>query len=245
MLKKLQHFKRTAYLRLLRLSGSEKEQFSPHGVTVLVPRGADAQIRYKLARGRPYEASEATLIVQNLKRDMPVIELGGCMGVISALIRNQIGPSAQHIVVEANSTLANFCRPNAMQGAAEGATEVIVAAVDYSGAETVNFSLGSAALSGRVRSDGGLSVPTTTLAKLAAKLPAGEFALICDIEGAEVPLVDNELELLGRVGVFVLETHPKLYPGKKDDVKALVAKIESTGLRCVGQIKDVFAFSRH
>jgi FkbM family methyltransferase len=175
---------------------------------------------------------------------MPVIELGGCLGIISALIRQQVGPTPRHIVVEASDRLAHYCRANATLGAAEGATEIVVAAVDYSGAASVSFATGRMAHSGRVAASGGMSVPTTTLSRLAATLPDGSFALVCDIEGAEVPMITHEMALLSRVAVMVLETHPKLYPGGKADMEALVAQIEKTGLRRVAQAANVFAFSR-
>lgn len=240
----IQTYKRRLYLAVQRWLGNEKLTFSPHGIAVSVPRAADLKIRYDLARGRAYEGSEAAMIVAHLPKSMPVIELGGCLGIISALIRRQIGPAAPHIVVEANAELAAFCRPNAMIGAADGATQIVVAAVDYSGATSVSFSAGRMAHSGRVSEGGKISVPTTTLAKLAAGLPDGPFALICDIEGAEVPLILHEADLLSRVSVLVLETHPKLYPGGKRDLAALLAAVTKTGLRCVAQARNVYAFTR-
>lgn len=240
----IQNYKRRLYLAVQRWLGNEKLTFAPHGIDVSVPPDADLKIRYDLARGRPYEGSEAAMIIAHLPKSMPVIELGGCLGIISALIRRQIGPDATHIVVEANAELAEFCRPNAMIGAADGATQIVVAAVDYSGAPSVSFATGRMAHSGRVSEGGTMSVPTTTLAKLAAALPDGPFALICDIEGAEMPLVLHETALLARVAVFVLETHPKLYHGGKADMEALIAAVEKTGLRCVAQARNVYAFTR-
>ena len=240
----IQNFKRRLYLAVQRWLGNEKLTFAPHGIDVSVPRAADLKIRYDLARGRSYEGSEAEMITAHLPKSMPVIELGGCLGIISALIRRQIGPTAPHIVVEANATLAEFCRPNAMIGAAEGASQIVVAAVDYSGATSVSFSTGRMAHSGRVSDGGNISVPTTTLTNLAASLPEGPFALICDIEGAEVPMILHEAVLLSRVSVFVLETHPKLYSKGKRDMEDLVAAVTKTGLRQVARVKNVYAFVR-
>ena len=44
---------------------------------------------------------------------MTVIELGGCYGIVSALIRKQIGPDAKHIIVEADPSPAKICVLNA------------------------------------------------------------------------------------------------------------------------------------
>lgn len=236
--------RRKLHLAVLRLLGREKLSYSPHGIEVQVPREADVKLRYDLARGRPYEEAEAQMIRAHLGLGTPVIELGGCMGIISALIRSRIGPDASHIVVEANPRLAQLCTPNANIGAAAGATQIVVAAVDYSGAETVSFDTGHTAHGGHVAAGGGLSVPTTTLAKLAEGLPDGPFALICDIEGAETGLIERDAAMLDRVSLFVLETHPKVYPGGMADTQRLLAAIEARGMRRVAQVKNVYAFVR-
>lgn len=236
--------RRKLHLAVLRAMGREKLVYSPHGIAVSVPREADVKLRYDLARGRPYEEAEAQMIRQYLAPGTPVIELGGCMGIISALIRRQIGADAPHIVVEANPRLAQLCAPNARIGASDGATTVVVAAVDYSGAATVSFDTGQTAHGGHVAAGGGLSVPTTTLAALAQGLPDQPFALICDIEGAETGLIDHDSAMLDRVCLFVLETHPKVYPGRAADTERLLAAIEARGLRRVAQMKNVYAFIR-
>ena len=41
---------------------SDDEFFSPHGVSIRVPKDGDLAIRYLLARGRPYEAPEADIV---------------------------------------------------------------------------------------------------------------------------------------------------------------------------------------
>ncbi len=236
--------RRKAHLGILRLLGRERLIYAPHGIPVAVPREADVKLRYDLARGRPYEEAEAAMIRAHLKPGTAVIELGGCLGIISALIRSHIGPTAPHIVVEANAALAAFCAPNARIGAAPDATRIVVAAVDYSGATTVSFDTGRTAHGGHVAAEGGISVPAITLSTLAKDLPVGPFALICDIEGAETALIEQEAAVLQRVSVFVLETHPKVYPQGQADVRRLIALGEAAGLKRVEQVKNVYAFVR-
>jgi FkbM family methyltransferase len=236
--------RRQLYLALRRLFGRERLVYAPHGVPVQVPRDVDLKLRYELARGRPYEAGEAEMVKAYLRPGMSVIELGGCIGIISALIRNQIGPEACHIVVEANPKLARLCKVNAEAGAAPGATQVVVAAVDYSGAATVSFDADHSAHGGHVSAEGGLSVPTITLTKLAAALPPGPFALVCDIEGAECSLMDHEPALLERISTFIVETHPDLYANGMVETQRLIDLAAKHGLRQVAQVKNVYAFQR-
>lgn len=240
----MQMLRRKLYLAVLRLLGRERQVFAPHGIAVQVPREADVKLRYDLARGRPYEAAEAQMIRQFLLPGMSVIELGGCLGIVSALIRNQIGPTAHHIVVEANPELARLCEPNAKIGAANGATQIVVAAVDYSGAASVSFSLGKTAHGGHVSAKGKISVPTTTLSKLAESLPPGPFALVCDIEGAELAMINQQEPELRRISLLILETHPTAYPDGAADKDRMLAKIAELGLRQIAQVKNVHAFLR-
>ena len=236
--------RRKLHLDILRLLGREKVTFAPHGIVVSVPREADVKLRYDLARGRPYEAAEAKMIETYLRFGTPVIELGGCLGIVSALIRRQIGPDATHIVVEAKSELARICAANARIGATDAAVRVVVAAIDYSGTQTVSFSTGKTAHGGHVSTAGELRVPAITLSSLAAAMPAGQFALVCDIEGAELAMVEREDAVLRRVDLLILETHPKSYPAGVADRDRMIAMIQSNGLRQVAQDKNVYAFKR-
>lgn len=238
--------KRKAYLALRRLFGKSDEVFTPHGIPVRIPKPGDLTLRYFLAKGRPYEAAEADMVRTYLARDTNVIELGGCMGVVSALIRHQIGPDATHLIVEANPRLAGICDANARQNAAPGKTTVTAAAIDYSGAATVTFASGHSAHVGHLAraGEGGITVPTIRLSDLAAQLPQGPFALICDIEGAEMALFQAEEPLLSRINLIVLETHPLVYPNGTKDLRTLTDIIAQAGLKQVRQVEDVLCFQR-
>lgn len=211
---------------------SNNEVFSPHGVPIRIPKNGDLAIRYLLARGRPYEAPEADMVRKYLSIDMNVIELGGCYGVISALIRKQIGPDARHIIVEADPSLAKICASNANLENTKNTAEVVVAAVDYSGSKNINFSTGQNVHGGHVANDNeaGFSVPTTTLAKQVLKLPQTEYILVCDIEGAELGLSHHDKKALSKAYLVILETHPKIYPRKNLDYLQIQKNIESAGL---------------
>ena len=242
----MKKLRRRLHLWVLERLGRETEIFTPHGIPVRVPASSGPMVRYNLARGRPYEAPEAEMVATYLEPGTPVIELGGCMGILSALVRRTIGPEARHIIVEALPDLAAICEENATIGAARGKTTVICAAVDYSGAESITFAVARDAHSGHIARSGeaGVTVPTTRLSDLARQLPEGPFALLCDIEGAETALVDTEKESLQRVSLFILETHPKLYPAGQIAQRDLMDKIEAAGFEQLKQIADVICYRR-
>lgn len=235
--------KRKIYLALRSLRHGAT--YTVHGVNVQVPASVDPEIRYLLARGRPYEMEEASLIDRYLPAGINVVELGGSIGVISALIRRKIGPDAHHLIVEAVPHLAAVCEANAKQGTQAENVQVIRKAVDYSGADTVTFDTGHNAHTGRVTETGpGLKVPTTTLARLATDMPEGEFALVCDIEGAETALFENESEVLDRVPVIILETHPDLYHQAGSSPAVLESRLQALGYKTAEAQGDVICLLR-
>jgi FkbM family methyltransferase len=242
----LRDLRRRIILRLRDFLTGSPEHFAPHGIRVWIPRNADPTVRYLLARGRPYEQPECDLVRSHLVPGMPVIELGGCMGVISATIRATIGPSAPHVVVEAMSELARICEVNAASGAAPGATSVIVAAIDYSGRTSVRFAPGPNAHSGSLAKPGesGVDVRAVTLSEVASRMPDGEFALVCDIEGTEVDLIARESSVLDRVRVLILETHPASYPDPQRALGLMQRRLEERGLHLRSTDGNVWCFLR-
>ena len=239
--------RRLALLWVLERFGISTEVFFPYGVEVHVPKHSDLSMRYNLVRKRPYEVGEARMIQAFLQPGTHVIELGGCVGVISALIRHVIGPDAHHVVVEADPDLAEVCRANAARAAKPGALTMVNAAIDYSGAATVRFAAGHNAHVGHIAAAGeaGRDVPATTLAKLMPFLPEqGQAALVCDIEGAELALCDIDAEHLARFALVILETHPNVYAGKTADLDKLRHQMDAAGFEVIDEYEQVIGYRR-
>ena len=222
------------------------DRFRANGVTVTVPPSVDAEVRYLLLRGRPYERAEATLIRKGLAYGTPVLELGGSLGVISAVIRSVIGPDARHVIVEANAHLAAVCAVNAAAGASAGAMTMLQGAVDYSGAATVTFDPSHNCHAGRVDTTAttGIAVPTLTATNAAAHLPPGPIALVCDIEGAEYQMILQDAPLLTRLDCVIMEIHPQRYAETGGTTDALLAQFAAAGLTVRAQIDDVILLQR-
>ena len=228
----LKTFKRNIWMQIRKVFVPNEEEFTPHGVVVKIPKDADIGIRYSLALGRPYEAPEADMVVKYLSDGQNVIELGGCYGIISALIRKQIGPDAKHIIVEANPALSKICAINANLENTNNRADLVVAAIDYSGAKEICFAQGQNPHDGHIANSGehGFPISTTTLAEQIKKLPSEEYILVCDIEGAELELSINEKKALSKAYLIILETHADMYPRKNLDYGKMKKNIESAGL---------------
>ena len=237
----MRKLKRTILLALRRIVSGDT--FTVHGMKLRVPTSVDPEIRYLLARSRPYEEQEAKFVSTHLKEGTHVVELGGSIGVVSSLVRRSIGPAARHIIVEANANLVKVCGHNATIGADTGAIEVIYGAIDNSGADQVFFDAGHNAHTGRV-SRSGVAVPATTLTRVSAGLPTGKAALICDIEGAELQMIRSEPDALLQFDLLILETHPDAYDKGHADLDAMMGLLKDAGLHFVEQSEDVVVLRR-
>ena len=191
------------------------DAFQAYGMDLTVPQIVDPNVRYILAKGRPYESEEAHYIQQVLTTGQSVIELGGSLGVISRVIRRAIGPDAHHTVVEANPDLAPICAGNAMRGATLGATVLHQAAVAYTDQPTIAFQRGETAHTGQLAQDcdaNTFEAPAKRLSDLVAELPDGPFTLVSDIEGGEYPMfMEEPAETFARVSHAIIEIHPKVF----------------------------------
>ena len=67
--------------------------------------------------------------------------------------------------------------------------------------------------------------------------------LVCDVEGAELDLFQNERKSLSRVHLLILETHLHIYPKKIFDLQQLLQNIEKLGLIEIERSESVICFA--
>jgi FkbM family methyltransferase len=184
-----------------------------------------------------YERAERYAI-RFLPRDVPVIELGGGVGVVACLVERRLQHGTRHVVVEASPIALRHLRHNRDQN---GATFVIEEAA-VADVETVTFSADPEIVSGHVGGD--VIVRGVTLSHLLTSYcPDGPFSLVCDIEGAEVAmLLNTPAEALRRIHAVVIETHPHLVDREAN--AAMHRRLTDAGLQSVWRAGDVYAFQR-
>ena len=225
---------------------AEHGGFHFHGGSVEVPEHLHLRIRAKVATGE-YEAPECALIEEFLPPDRPVIELGGCLGLVSNVIARRLNPGTPFVVVEANPALHDVCRRNATLDGAAGNVQVESAAIAYDGADVV-FDVSDNVHVSRLGTEGstqGVRVPARTLTDVLARGGISErYSLICDIEGAEMELVEREAEALRRCDLLVIELHPEQFDKVGRSLADMVAAIECLGFVERRRMADVFAFER-
>lgn len=215
--------------------GKYRTEFNIHGTSVYIPLSVGLKIRYIIGRKR-YEKAEAALIRQELRHGDNVIELGGALGIISKVIRNQIGPEATHIVVEPNKDIIEVCRINAK------ATELINAAVAY-GTKTVSMASTASLLDNRI--DGQASqadnihiVPATTLSSLVKKIDGKKYILVCDIEGSEAQLVSKDPEAFKNCQKIIMEVHDDFIKQNGYDLNDMIAQLTTLGFTQISLEKN-------
>lgn len=239
--KNLKRIGKQLYLSLT--GGLNRSEFSIHGIKVHIPAEIDIRIRYFIARKR-YENSEAALIREHLLPGDTVIELGGALGVISKVIRDQIGQDGLHIIVEPNPATIDICKTNA----AHVNTQVIQAAVAYDASE-VELSQDASLLDNRLvvspdKNKDTFSVATTSLADLHEKAGGGRYSLVCDIEGAEGDLVSREPEALADCERLIMEVHPEYLLERGTTLEAMLSQLEALGFKKVSLARNALYMSR-
>jgi len=157
-----------------------------------------------------YEREEREAVKRFLDPGLPVIELGGSLGVVSCVINKRLDHPERHVVVEADPDLIPKLAANRELNACK--FEILNCALAYDTDEMV-FATSHDTRGGGIYVKGTrhVTVKTVTLDKLSRERGFGLFTLVCDIEGSEVDMVEREKDLLAAaVGTLILETHPKV-----------------------------------
>lgn len=221
--------------------------FDFHGLTVRIPEDSPPGVGNALLR-RKYEMEEAQFVLTYLNPALPVIELGGSIGVVSSLVQSRLNDGVKHLVVEANPALIDICRENVTQRP-DSCAEVINAALGY-GATRLSFAIGENIHANRLAhvDDTGkrvIEVPAITLGELLERLGHNEgYSLVCDIEGAECDLIRKEWEQVREAELVIMELHPKVYRGGQRDAEMIKESMHAAAFIEIDHINDVYLWQR-
>ena len=185
-----------------------------------------------------HETGEIALARRYVVGGLPVVELGGGIGVVSCIVNRQLTRPTDHVVVEANADLVPTLEVNRrLNGAGFRIRNVALA---Y-GSEETALAIDSFATS-RVGGVGRRAlVATATLASLLEETAFECINLVVDIEGAEVDLVEREGPLLARrARILIVEAHPQF--AGPEAIARMLAALRTLGFAEVDRVRDVFAF---
>lgn len=158
-----------------------------------------------------YEAPEREALKKFLDPKLPVVEFGGCIGVVSCLTNKKLQAPEKHVVVEANPDMIPLLEKNRDRNRCH--FTVLHRAIAY-GSNEITFYRNDVFLSSNVRNawgespDRAVRVLTISLRNILDELGFGRCTLICDIEGAEFDLVQHEADVLRQSVVsLMIEVH--------------------------------------
>jgi FkbM family methyltransferase len=175
-----------------------------------------------------YEEGELSLLPERMPRNLPVVEFGASIGVVSCVTNRLLQRPQDHVVVEANPNLIPTLERNRDLNGCK--FTIISAALAY-GEPRIGFSVSPYFLCGSI---GGnvdqLTVPTITLQRILQEHGFERITLIVDVEGAEAQLLANEIDLIAqRVDTLLIEFHPTRLG--KQGVEDLIDRITGRGFK--------------
>jgi FkbM family methyltransferase len=175
------------------------------GCTFIVPKDVTPRMWRACFMRDDYEYHERVLIPKLVLPEDRVIELGGCLGVISCLTNKLLADKSKHVVVEANPLAIRSLYRNRELNHAGFLIEHC--AVDTK--PEVTFYLHPRFIVG-----GSLQRPTDRPVRLPAKSlrqlerERGPFTvLIIDVEGSELDVFQDSIELLKQYRLVIVELH--------------------------------------
>jgi FkbM family methyltransferase len=186
----------------------------------------DPFMRLLLLKGT-YEAMERAAALQHIGRNTPLIELGGCIGVLACVTNKLLRDPRAHVVVEANPLVTPQLQRNRDANGCH--FEIVNGAIAYD-SDTVTFRPAFSCFATSVCGNGDvppLTVKTTRLSRLVAERGITRFGLLCDIEGSECALVEQESGVLRNAEVMVIESHPEIVG--EDRTQRMIANIQEIG----------------
>jgi FkbM family methyltransferase len=189
-----------------------------------------------------YEEPERQALKKFLDPELPVIELGACIGVVSCLTNRRLRQPEKHVVVEANPALLPLIEQNRSRNDCH--FKIVHAAVSH-GAETITFNVDDNILASSVNGGErqGVVVSTVTLERLLNEHGFERATLICDIEGAELQLVKHELKTLGeRVVTIIMELHDRMVG--EEPTRQMLTSLQSAGFKIVSRDGDVVVLQK-
>ena len=222
-----------SWLRLRVLAGERRKQVTLDRCVFNLQDIADTGTRIELIT-KKYEAAERQAVTRYLRRDLPVIELGGSMGVVACVTNKLLQDPKAHVVVEANPLVIPQLQHNRQLNGCE--FEIVNRAIAY-GLSSVSFRP-STNMAGSSITRPGDAAPVTVeavqLTDIVEQRGFQTFSLICDIEGLEYDLVCQESTVLTKADSIIMETHAR-YIGE-DKLRLMMTKLEGAGFRIVEEI---------
>lgn len=190
-------------------------------------------------------AKAVSMLHRFVNPELPVVEFGGCIGVMSCIANRTLKSPSDHVVVEGQPYLIETLKKNRDRNNCR--FEVIHAALAY-GSDRVKFWINPRYFVGNRTATGKsgevVDVPAITLKQIVEERGYERITLMVDIEGDETNLVDQELELMRRVvETLVIELHPAEWGAGKIAIERLKNALSDAGFVEADRVHNDYVFT--
>ena len=200
------------------------------GVELLVPLDlADTRLRGQFLIGS-YERQERRFLKKYLKPDASVLELGGCLGVVSCVTNRMLQNPDRHVVVEANPELIPYIERNKKHTHSAFSVECCIISNNPENLFFVNKAIGGSSVRRKAEGAVQISVPGKTIADLERTHQIKFDTLIMDIEGAELEFLRENRRWLRQIDTVFMEIHPHADNLSDEEVAECRQILAETGL---------------
>ncbi|GAA4848511.1 FkbM family methyltransferase [Algivirga pacifica] len=152
-----------------------------------------------------YEKEERFYLKRYLPKDASVLELGGCIGVVSCTASKLLDDSRRHVVVEANPALIPWLKQNRDRNNLHFSIEHCLISESPLNDFYVNPSIVSSSNKKKVGEK--IQVKGKTIQELEQHYQIQFDTLLMDIEGAEIHFLENNKSFLEQINLIMFEIH--------------------------------------
>jgi FkbM family methyltransferase len=238
-----------AELLINRITGNIIRSFARHSIQ---RDGISIDVRSHLVSNKTiasfffnsYESSERRFIRKYLRKDLPVIEIGSSIGIVSTLIGKMIEQPLY--CIEANPQLIPIIEQHLRQNRIKN-YQVFNYAVGDSTSDYLYFEKGETNIHGKVfkrQTENSVPVPVTSISAFKSQHEIDNFVLVSDIEGAEIYILENDLQSLRSCQQIIIETHDTRLNGVEYKYHQLKDLIIGSGFKLIDSYGPNYVFCR-
>lgn len=230
------------------------DRFAVHGACIVTaPRDVvSAEVCAALAF-QTYEKAELALVRSLLIPDLDTIELGGALGVTGSAILRKLTAPARLITAEFRPELLPILRQNLSLNSCGNMYNILSRAIAYpADAERcihASFDIPAGSFGSRKGYQHALGfrtihAQTTTLRDICEDFSLDSFQLICDIEGAELELIEQDRTVLEKCRLLIIELHQANRAARSVSPAQLRDLLLDQGFHVMASKGDVLALGR-
>lgn len=231
-----------------------RDRFTVHGASIVTtPRDiVSAEVCAELAF-RTYENAELALVQSLLIPDLDTIELGGALGVTGSAVLRKLTAPARLITAEFRPELLPILERNLSLNSSENTFTIIPKAIAYPLSADRNAHADFVIPAGPFGSWKSykhalgfqtIRAKTTTLREICEEFSLGSFQLICDVEGAELELLEQDRAVLEKCRLLIIELHEANRPAYSVSPAHLRDLLLDQGFHIIAGSGNVLALTR-